>query len=138
MEDELEFIIELCAQRTDLVRARFVSRHSSNKSYIATIQFNVDTKWPIRSWLCTCISGWRDVGCCAHVAALLWHLSVSQPRDHYKLHPLSAGHFLTSIDDSMQLSDIDDTDDSLKSSEADSIQDTDDSHDSQGSEDAGI
>ena len=69
------------------------------------------------------------------MAALLWHLSVSQPRDHNKLHPLSAGHFLTSIDDSMQLADIDDTEDSLQSSEADSTKDTDDSQDS---EDAGI
>ena len=43
-EDVLEFIIELCAQRTVLARTHFVSRHSSNKSYTATVQFNVDTE----------------------------------------------------------------------------------------------
>ena len=129
-------MIELCAQRTDLVRARFVSRHSNNKNYIATIQFNVDTECPINSWFCTCISGSRDVGCCAHVTALLWHLGVSQAEHDNKLHPLSAGHLLLSIDDSTPLPDIDDSDhnddddDDLESSEADSTTHSDDSTDS--------
>ena len=106
-----------------------MSHHSSNKSYLATIQFSVDNEWPIRSWFCTCISGWCDVGYCAHAAALLWHLSASEAAQHNKLHSLSAGHFSASNDDSVQLSDVDDSDDSLESSEAVGTKNTDDSKD---------
>ena len=132
MEGELKFITELHARRTDLIRARFMSRHSSNKSCVATIQFNIDTEWPIRSWFCICISGWWDVGCCAHMATLLPYLGVSQAGDPNKLHMLSASQFLACIDDSMQLSDIDDSDDNLESSEVDCTTDTDDRKDSEG------
>ena len=54
---------------------------------------------------------------------------VSQSEDYYKLHPVSAGPFLASIDDSMQC-DIDDSDDDLKSSEVDSTTDNDNRKDS--------
>ena len=118
-----------------LIRTRSMSHHSSNESYIATIQLNVNIEWPIRSEFCSSISGRCDVGCCVHIAALLWHLGVSQARDYNSLHPLSAGHFLASIDDTMQPSDVDDSDDNLTSSETDSTSDTDDSKDS---EDAAI
>ena len=65
------------------------------------------------------------------MAALLWHLSVSQAGEHNKLHLFSPGHFLASNNDSMQLSDIDDSDDKLESSEADSTTNTDDSKDNE-------
>jgi hypothetical protein len=133
--EELEFIIELCPQRNDLVRARFASRHSNNKNYAAIIQFKNDIEQPIQGWYCTCISGWRDVGCCAHVTALIWHLGVCRAKVEQDIHPLSAGKLLAAVDDSMQFSDVDDTDDeendddSLKSSDADSTTDSDTSTD---------
>ena len=42
-EDQLDFIVELCANHPDLVRARFASRHSSGKNYIATVEFDADS-----------------------------------------------------------------------------------------------
>jgi hypothetical protein len=108
-------LIELCAQHNDLVRARFASRHSNNKNYTATVQFKADSKQPITGWYCTCISGWRDVGCCAHVVALLWHLGVCRAQIDKKIHPLSASQLFAEIDDSMQFSDVDDSDTSTDS-----------------------
>ncbi|CAF4503740.1 unnamed protein product [Rotaria socialis] len=36
-EEEMEFLVELCNDHDDLVRARFQSRHSNNKKHIATV-----------------------------------------------------------------------------------------------------
>jgi hypothetical protein len=75
--DELEFVVELCSKYDDLIRARFNSRHSNNKTYITIVQHNSQNiEYPITGWFCTCMTGCRDVGCCAHVTALLWHLGV--------------------------------------------------------------
>jgi hypothetical protein len=144
MDEELEFIIELCAQHNDLVRARFVSRHSNNKTHTATVQFKIDTEQPISGWYCTCTSGWRDVGCCAHVAALLWHLGVCRAKVDRNIHPLSAGQLFAAIDDSMQFfSDADqsddeeeDNDDNVASSDTASSTDSDTSTDSDSSIDS--
>ena len=35
-----EFVVELCEQHSDLIRVRFSSRHSTQKHYIATVQFD--------------------------------------------------------------------------------------------------
>ena len=91
------------------------------------MQFNVDTEWPMRNCFCTYISEWRSVGCCAYAAALLWYLSISQAGEHNKFHALCDGHVLLSNNDSVQLSDVDDRNDNLESSEADSTKNTDDS-----------
>ncbi|CAF5091240.1 unnamed protein product, partial [Rotaria magnacalcarata] len=110
VDNDMEFIIELCAQYDDLVRVRFESRHCNNKNHIATVQFKLYTKSPISGWYCTCTSGWRDVGCCAHVAALLWHLGVRRANINENTHPLSADHLSASIDDSMQFSEVEESD----------------------------
>ena len=73
----------------------------------------------------------HSVECCAHAAALLWYLSVSEAAEHNKLHSLSAGYFSASNNDSVQLSDIDDSDENLESSEADTTKNTDDIKDSE-------
>ncbi|CAF2102623.1 unnamed protein product, partial [Rotaria magnacalcarata] len=110
VDNDMEFIIELCAQYDDLVRVRFESRHCNNKTHIATVQFKLYTESPISGWYCTCTSGWRDVGCCAHVAALLWHLGVRRANISENTHPLSADHLFASIDDSMQFSEVEKSD----------------------------
>ncbi|CAF5116027.1 unnamed protein product, partial [Rotaria magnacalcarata] len=110
VDNDIEFIIELCAQHNDLVRARFESCHCNNKNHIATVQFELYMESPISGWYCTCTLGCRDVGCCAHVAALLWHLGVRRANINENTHPLSAGHLFASIDDSMQSSEVEESD----------------------------
>ncbi len=58
-DDELEFVVELRSKYDDLLRARFASRHSSSKNYIAIIQYNTKyTDHSINGWYCTCMIGW--------------------------------------------------------------------------------
>ena len=106
-DDEMEFVVELCSVRDDLVRVRFQSRHSNQKYHIATVQFDVMKENPIRDYYCTCTSGAREVGCCVHVAAILWHLGVQRGKIHQKVHPLSAIKLLQAVNDSIRYSQFD-------------------------------
>jgi hypothetical protein len=111
-DDEMEFTVELCSTQTDLVRVRFQSRHSNRKHHTATVQFDETNENPIRGYYCTCISGSREVGCCVHIAAILWHLGVQRGKIDTEMHPLSAIRILQAINDSMEYSPVDDdTDD---------------------------
>ena len=55
-DKQMEFIVELCKEHEDLVRTLFQSRHSKQKQYMATLQFNEEQQ-PIQGWYCTCTSG---------------------------------------------------------------------------------
>lgn len=100
-EDQLDFIVELCANHADLVRARFASRHSSSKSYIATVEFDQDSdEDPITGWFCTCAAGSRVFGCCAHITALIWQLGVCRGEVEETSNPLSSSRFFQFIRDS--------------------------------------
>jgi hypothetical protein len=111
-EDELEFVVELCATQNDLVRVRFQSRHSNQKHHVVTVQFDETKENPIRDYYCTCNSGSREVGCCVHTAAILWHLGVRKGEIDCTMYPLLAVKLLQAVDDSMQYTQFDDeTDD---------------------------
>lgn len=63
-EDKMEFIVELCREYDDLVRVRFHSRHSKQKRYVATVQFNEEDEQPIQGWyVFTCDSTSLASGC---------------------------------------------------------------------------
>ena len=111
-DDEMEFVVELCSIRDDLVRVHFQSRHSNQKYHIATVQFDVMKENPICDYYCTCTSGAREVGCCVHVAAILWHLGVQRGKIDQKVHPLSAIKLLQAVNNSIRYSQFDnETDD---------------------------
>lgn len=111
-EDQLEFIVELCEEYDDLIRARFQSRHSNQKKHIATVQFDEHNEQPITGWYCTCAAGGREVGMCSHITALLWHLGVERATIPASTHPLSASKLLDAIDTSITFSDQDNSSDS--------------------------
>ena len=106
-DDEMEFFVELCSVQDDLVRVRFQSRHSNQKYHIATVQFDVMKENPICDYYCTCTSGAREVGCCVHVASILWHHGVQRGKIHQKVHPLSAIKLLQTVNDSKRYSQFD-------------------------------
>ena len=117
-DDQFEFGIEFCSKYNDLVRARFASKHSNSKSYVATVQFsNEDEDEPIQSWFCTCSAGARVIGCCAHITALIWHLGVCQSEIIHPNSALSATKFLQTVRDCIQYSDIEESDDEYNNSE---------------------
>ena len=101
-EEGMEFMMELCHEYDDLVRARFPSRHSKNKNHTTTMQLDCQKQPPIEAWYCTCSAGAREVGMCLHVTALLWHLGVNRAVIPTDTHPLSASRLINAIDDSIQ------------------------------------
>lgn len=109
---ELEFIAEECENHPNLVRARFASRHSSSKNYIATVQFDGERdEEPITGWYCTCAAGARAVGCCGHVTALVWHLGVCRGQSEEVVNPLSSARFHDFIHDAGDIPNNSDDDD---------------------------
>ncbi|CAF1418557.1 unnamed protein product [Rotaria magnacalcarata] len=106
-EKEMEFLVELCNEHDDLVRARFQSRHSNNKKHIATVQFDNHKQQPIDAWYFTCSAGAREVGMCTHITALLWRLGVNKAVISTDNHPLSAWRLIKAIDDSTHFSEND-------------------------------
>ena len=97
-----ELTIELREQQSDLVRAHFQSCHSSSKVYCTTIRHHRQPPH-IHEWYCMRITGYRVVGCCAHVTALAWHLVVERSIPSRTTYPLSITRLLSSIDNSTSL-----------------------------------
>ncbi|CAF1143835.1 unnamed protein product [Adineta ricciae] len=115
--EKYEFLVELSTKHVDLVCVRFALRHSSNKTYIATVQFDEDDyDESIKRWFCTCAAGARIIGCYAHITALIFHLGVSRSETDSSDHQLSANNLLPNLQDCIQYSDnasnSDDHDDS--------------------------
>jgi hypothetical protein len=79
---------------------------------VATVQFDEeDEDEPIKGWFCTCLAGARNIGCCAHITALIWHLGVCRGEIISSHHQLSANNFLNSVQDCIQYSDVERSDD---------------------------
>ena len=62
----------------DLLCVKIQSRHVSSRSYNVWIQYSSTNEGAdaITGWYCTCPVGARLVGCCSHIAAVLWYLGI--------------------------------------------------------------
>lgn len=71
------FSIELCLQEDHLIKTRIQSRHQSSKSYINFIKYDPSISGieSITGYTCQCKNGLRTIGCCCHVAAVIYYLS---------------------------------------------------------------
>jgi hypothetical protein len=65
-------------ESSQLVCCKFYSRHKSQTLYTVYVLFdpNEASIKSISEWYCTCKVGARTVGCCSHVAALIYYLSI--------------------------------------------------------------
>ena len=73
----------------DLVRVRLQSRHKNATKYFVWVQFlasHESSPGKITGWFCQCKSGQRVVGCCAHVATVIWFLGYARHKG-YKVSP---------------------------------------------------
>jgi len=61
-------------QAQGLIRVKIQSRHSNSVQYYSWVKFS--TK--IEGWYCKCKAGNRVVGCCAHIASIVWFLSFAR------------------------------------------------------------
>jgi len=68
-----EFFVHKSAN--DLIRARVQSRHKNATKYFVWVEFS---KKAITGWYCQCKAGARMVGCCAHVATLVWYFAYAR------------------------------------------------------------
>jgi hypothetical protein len=85
-----DYIIEVFDDKTNvldsnvkLLRTRIQSRHSNATKYNSYITYKPNTNNfnGIDSWLCTCKNGKRTVGCCSHIASVVYFLSYGRYRN---------------------------------------------------------
>lgn len=64
----------------NIIRFKIQSRHTSNAKYLLWIGYNPIKQGTnsITGYYCKCPNGSRMVGCCAHIAAVLWYLSYAR------------------------------------------------------------
>lgn len=74
LKNDGNYSFEIFNEHKGLIRTKVNSRHSSKNVYNTWIRFNQNEKTPVKDWYCTCRSGARVVGCCAHVISVLWFL----------------------------------------------------------------
>ena len=75
-----DFIVEVDNSIDDIVRCSIHSRHPNAHKYKAWIQYSL-TGDPIRAWYCQCEADGRTVGCCAHIASVIWYLCYARHTD---------------------------------------------------------
>ncbi|CAF4115827.1 unnamed protein product [Rotaria sp. Silwood2] len=69
-----EFEFQLSSSDDSFLRCRLHSKHSSTTLYFICIHFDYDDKdEPIKDHYCECKSGARSLGCCSHIATILWY-----------------------------------------------------------------
>ncbi|VDI64645.1 Hypothetical predicted protein [Mytilus galloprovincialis] len=70
----------LCKESETLLQVKIQSRHSKSTIHTLWIDYNAGSsvQKPVNGWYCTCKVGARMVGCCAHVASVLWYLGLER------------------------------------------------------------
>lgn len=104
IDDDGNYMLQVHKEREDIVIILMQSRHTTSKQYHLWIQYESDSFDPIRGWYCLCKNGARVVGCCAHIASVLWCLGYYRhydriPQyhsDHYPEFLLDAADFQVS------------------------------------------
>ena len=75
LSEDGDYKIDVHHQAPGLLRARIQSRHINVKRYFCWGEYsNGNADGQIVAWFCQCIAGQRTVGCCAHVASVIWYL----------------------------------------------------------------
>lgn len=82
LDDDGSYFIELEESDENILRCTIQSRHSNATRYKVWIQYSLIGD-PIRAWYCTCSSGARTVGCCGHIASIIWYLSYARHHHFY-------------------------------------------------------
>ncbi|CAF2050509.1 unnamed protein product [Rotaria magnacalcarata] len=102
------FIVKVTSERRDLLRVEIQSRHKKNTKYDVYVQYDNRS---ISGWYCTCINGCRVVGCCAHVATIIYYLAYAR-HNRQQLQRRTFNYYNSLVDahDYSELSDSDSAD----------------------------
>lgn len=102
LNDRAAFPLQICNTDPQLIRIRFKSRHSNQKTYYTYVQSTGET---IENSCCDCPNGDRKVGVCSHRAAAIWFLGYQRHcNDTLAYQP--SGSYLKHLDDSELVDDF--------------------------------
>jgi hypothetical protein len=70
-------------EQDNLIRAKLLSRHSRSVKYNIYIRYNPLQSGTdaIKAWMCRCKNGLRTLGCCAHVASVLYYFGYGRHQE---------------------------------------------------------
>ncbi|CAF4576898.1 unnamed protein product [Rotaria sp. Silwood2] len=105
LSEDGAYLVKVTNQRQNLLRAQIQSRHRNAVKYDLYIQYNTQN---ITGWYCKCPNGSRVVGCCAHIASVMYYLAFARYSPQH-LQPRSSKYY-TSLTDAVDYSEISDTD----------------------------
>jgi hypothetical protein len=68
-----------------IVRVDFRSRHSNATKYRTYIKYlpGVNRASAVEDWYCSCKVGTREVGCCSHIAAIIYYFAKKRTKENY-------------------------------------------------------
>lgn len=77
LEEDGTLSLKFLKEEPGIIRFEVRSRHINAKTYKCYVQYDKDEVGidAITGYCCTCANGLRTVGCCSHVASLIYHLS---------------------------------------------------------------
>ena len=75
MSDDGSFRVRVANDRADMISDSGQSRHSNNNKHDVWIQYS---RTNISGWYCTCKGGGRGLGCCSHIASIIWLLAYAR------------------------------------------------------------
>ena len=85
-----------------LLQVQIKSRHSRNVIHKLWIQYDVNKNDCVSGWYCTCKVGSRVVGCCAHVASVMWYLGYQRWQDQPLIKTTGPGAALLNAEASLE------------------------------------
>jgi hypothetical protein len=85
LDEDGNYIVQVAPEEGEIIRCRIQSRHSNATRYYAWIRYSLLDN-TIKAWYCQCRSGARTLGCCGHIASVIWYLSYARLHD---FHPSS-------------------------------------------------
>ena len=96
--------IQNCSYKKNIVRFDVQSRHKSKKIYKCYIDYKPDVNSinGINRYSCDCANGLRTVGCCCHIAAIIYYLSYAR----YQSNIIRPAELLTHIFDVEEMENI--------------------------------
>ena len=78
-DNDDEFKLQISPGYDQLIWCQLHSRHSGNTLCFICIEFdNNDEDEPIEDHFCQCKNGKRKIGCCAHMATILWYVGYAR------------------------------------------------------------
>jgi len=96
-----EMRFEVIMHEPGLLRAKVYSRHTNATKYQLWIQFQDEGAddalprpigEPITGWYCRCKQGARTLGCCAHIASIIWYLGYARHQQNVRYPPNNLLH----------------------------------------------